>query len=1002
MRKMISTIIIMLILQGVCIQTSGQEINSVSLSGESRNTDDASQQTENADSAKGLQLSGQSSLEVSAKVPSFFEYQKQYSQAASPDETISIDAADYYEATGDTIPRIEAIDGVNSLMTADIGSVSWKFDVRAEGLYDINFTYYPVEGKGTTIERILYLDGKLPYSEARDIIFLRIWENEGEKLFSTKGNEFRRTQKEIPSWQTIQMISNATYNDSGLKLYLTAGSHVLTLEAVSEPLAISSIKLCQNDLPLSYKEVLTQYQQEGYSEYPAAKQPIVVQGEDAVYKSNNTLYAVEDRTSCITDPYDVSKIQLNCIGGNNWKYKHQWIEWEAEVTEGGLYQLAFRSLQDFVSGANASRRLTVDGNLPFAEARNIPISYSMNWQMTVFGEKGEPYLLYLSPGRHMIRLTVTMGEISGILEDVNNCIIELNQLYRNILTITGTIPDSYRDYKLEKNIPDMISIFKSCSERLANDSKALTSISNAKGEQSVAIDRLVVQLDSLCDRTKTIPTRLSELNENINSLAVWMVSGSEVGLLVDKLFLMSPSSEPMKAEASFMVSLWSSVTAFFKSFFNDYYSLDSYAGLSGEKKGEVTLWLAGGSGRDQAMVIKNISDFNFTSKTGIQMNIRLVDMDALLRAVASSSGPDVAIFQGQSQALNYGIRGAAYDLNKMSDIAEIKERFAASAILPLEYDGKLYGLPEQQSFPMMFYRTDIFEELGISYPDTWKELYEIIPVLSEKNFSLGLPTPATIQSGSSSSGLNPIFSALLLQSGASVYNADGSRCTLNSLKAIDAFITWTEFYTKYNLPKSYSAINRFRTGEMPLIITDYTFYNSLVLVTPEIQGLWTMVPIPGIKQDDLTIRRDVASTVSCAMMFNNARDIGSSWEFLKWWTSYEGQMLYGQEIEALQGPSARWPTANLEAMNALAWPTKISEQIQTQWQSVKGIPEVPGGYYLGRNVDNAIKSVINVQRISQKTISSINIPKSPREVILDAVDSINEEMIIKRKEFGLE
>ncbi|MBQ8752126.1 MAG: extracellular solute-binding protein, partial [Clostridia bacterium] len=257
------------------------------------------------------------------------------------------------------------------------------------------------------------------------------------------------------------------------------------------------------------------------------------------------------------------------------------------------------------------------------------------------------------------------------------------------------------------------------------------------------------------------------------------------------------------------------------------------------------------------------------------------------------------------------------------------------------------------------------------------------------NYSIGLPTPATVQSGSSVSGINDMFSALLLQNGAAVYNEDGSRCVLDSLEGIEAFVQWSEFYTKYDLPVSFSDINRFRTGEMPIVITSYGFYNTLAVAAPEIQGLWTMAPIPGTLKEDGEIDRSVASSVSCAMIFQNAESVDDSWEFLKWWTSAEGQTLYGQEIEALQGRSARWATANLEAMQALPWSASISEQIQIQWKYVQGIPEVPGGYYLGRSVDNAIKSVINMG-------------EAPRESLLDAVIQINNELRIKRQEFGLE
>ena len=39
----------------------------------------------------------------------------------------------------------------------------------------------------------------------------------------------------------------------------------------------------------------------------------------------------------------------------------------------------------------------------------------------------------------------------------------------------------------------------------------------------------------------------------------------------------------------------------------------------------------------------------------------------------------------------------------------------------------------------MFYRTDIFEELGIEPPETWEDLYRIIPVLQRNNMEIGLP-----------------------------------------------------------------------------------------------------------------------------------------------------------------------------------------------------------------------------------------------------------------------
>lgn len=290
---------------------------------------------------------------------------------------------------------------------------------------------------------------------------------------------------------------------------------------------------------------------------------------------------------------------------------------------------------------------------------------------------------------------------------------------------------------------------------------------------------------------------------------------------------------------------------------------------------------------------------------------------------------------------------------------------------------------------MMFTRKDILEEVGVSAPQTWDELYALIPALQEHGMEIGLPQPTTVQSGSEATTLNPMYTSLLLQNGVSVYDEQNRLCVLDQLEAVNCFTQWSEFYTKYNFTKSYSNINRFRTGTMPIVLAEYTFYNSLVLAAPEIDGAWEMMPIPGTVQEDGSIARDTSSSGSSCMIFANTQDADASWEFLKWWTSTDTQVRYGRELETIQGASARWPTANLEAMEQLGWTGAAADALQAQWQYVHGIPEVPGGYYVGRAVANAIKS-------------SINMGENPREAILDAVEDINKEIISKRKEFGLE
>ena len=57
--------------------------------------------------------------------------------------------------------------------------------------------------------------------------------------------------------------------------------------------------------------------------------------------------------------------------------------------------------------------------------------------MTLANEEGEPYLFYLEKGM-TIALEVVSSETGELLREVNDVIYRLNDLYRQIIMITGT------------------------------------------------------------------------------------------------------------------------------------------------------------------------------------------------------------------------------------------------------------------------------------------------------------------------------------------------------------------------------------------------------------------------------------------------------------------------------------------------------------------------------------------------------------------------------------
>jgi len=309
------------------------------------------------------------------------------------------------------------------------------------------------------------------------------------------------------------------------------------------------------------------------------------------------------------------------------------------------------------------------------------------------------------------------------------------------------------------------------------------------------------------------------------------------------------------------------------------------------------------------------------------------------------------------------------------------------ALVPFSFRDNTWALPQMQSFPLMFYRRDILAELGLEVPNTWDDIYRILPVLQRNNMLIGIGPG--------------IFQTWLYQRGEVVFKPDGVQTNLDSEVAVQTFRDLTELFSLYGLLVTYNAENRFRLGEMPIVIEDWGLYNRLQVFAPELRGEWGFTLVPGTVQEDGTINRTVASSPSGssltqAGMGGPAAGISSqsnkkeeAWEFLKWLTRTDTQVRFGLELESLMGAAARYPTSNLEAFEQLPWTVEEREIIREQWNWIEGTLEVPGSYYYSRMYNWAFRAVV----LEQKPV---------RETLMEYDKQINYELQLKRSEFGLE
>lgn len=950
---------------------------------------------------------------IDPDVPGYQEYVASNPQVY-PDREYRIAAADYvrYEEGGESAtPEIydnyENIPGGGSaLLTGEEALVEFEVDIQESGFYDMSLIYYPIEGKSSEIQRAFFVDGGLPYSEMALVELNRIWVTNVNEMAAdengivtkvwqvdSQGNDVKPRAVEAPEWVESYLYDSNGYVTTPLSLYLEAGTHTIAMLSQREPMLLSEIVLNNREKEVDYATAKAAWDAAGYQN--TTGQSIRIEGENADKTSSQMLYPRQDQSSPAVYPSSPKVLLNNTIGGTSWQEAGQWVEWNFEVPESGYYHISAFCKQNFVRGIDVCRRISIDGVVPFEEMNAYGFGYEQSWREEVLSdEEGNPYSFYLEAGTHTLRMEVVLGDMANIISTVQDTVQKLNSIYRQVIYITGVAPDQYRDYQLEANLPGLEA---ELVEARAGIHQAIEALRVTAGRNSDKLTTLVTmqdQLDELIKDQERFVEVLSSYKVNVRACGNWITQVLNQPLQIDRIMVYSPENHQDIASSGFFSKLGYEIQRLFYSFIVDYNQIGN--AIDDKTEGVVlTLWI--GTGRDQANVIKALIDENFTSKTGINVNVQLVDMNTLLRATLADEGPDVAIQvantngiagavlnTGNDTPVNYGIRNAVLDLTRFDDFEEITQRFSESALVPFSFNGATYALPDTQTFPMMFYRKDILAEIGLEVPTTWDEVKVAMTVLAKNQMEFGmLPNEQT-------------FAMLLFQNGGEYYSENGDRSMLDSDIAVATFKQYCEYYTDYKLDKATSVEERFRTGECPIIISDYTTYNNLQVSAPDIAGLWDFTVVPGIEQEDGSILHATGSTGLADIIMANTEHPQECWEFLKWWTDAETQTLYGREMESLMGASARVATANLEAMANLSWPIRDYREIMKQHEQVQGIPQVPGGYYTWRNVNNAFYSVTTDSSSTGRTQVA-----TPREELMDKIIYVNAEITYKREEFSL-
>jgi multiple sugar transport system substrate-binding protein len=278
----------------------------------------------------------------------------------------------------------------------------------------------------------------------------------------------------------------------------------------------------------------------------------------------------------------------------------------------------------------------------------------------------------------------------------------------------------------------------------------------------------------------------------------------------------------------------------------------------------------------------------------------------LLTQVAGGTAPDVA-FMDMAAVADFATRNALLDLTSYVnqsphvDPNDYVEAWKQGSVL----DGKWYGLPFDGETTGLFYRTDLFQEAGLTEPPaTWDELESYAAQLTDESknqygFILFAPESAYY------------WYPFLWGAGGNLYNNETDQVEFNSEAGKQA----ADFYVglrQYSPPDFYNSNSwdgrvAFAEGKVAMYMAGSWFAGEMQTSFPKIDGKWDSAPLPeGPAGCATTIAGDTL------VVFNQTDSPEAAWlwvEFLsrpenllRWNVTEEGSTLLPPVRSLLEDP----------------------------------------------------------------------------------------------------
>jgi len=872
-----------------------------------------------------------------------------------------------------TLSPVVALEGERVLMRQD-SQATYAIDIPVRGFYNVVIEVEDSSPNLLSNRFSMTVNGEFPFDEAAALELPVRW------LIPTStfpldryGNEINPIATKEPGLSPTVLFDPTGLHASPLKIFLEAGTQSIKIHHIQGEYTVGALRLEPVETTIDYAayEALHANQNQ-------PNQTLTIGAESLFAKTNPSTRLMSLRDPSATR-YDTQNLLLNTIDGWSFRHGNNTLIYQVNVPETGLYHLSFKYRQNYLMQMPVFREIRINGDIPFEEMRYVPFHYSNNFTTMTLGEE-DPYLFYLEAGTQEISIRVVLEPYRNSYVQIVSVMEEMTALSLQIKRLTGNTQDRYRNWRLAEFIPDVEERIQRWIDILEEMENGLSTYSQDENPGELTHLNIARQhLTRLISDIDDIPNQMTLLADGDSSAAQLLGTMAQIllenGLDIESMYLVGDVPMP-RTRANVFVNAWESTKRFFLSFNNQ-----NYAVIEADDE-TLEIWV--NYPRQYVEIMQQIIDQTFTPETGIKVQLSIMpDENKLILANAANRGPDIALGVNHWVPYEFAIRGAALDLRDFEGYEEMVSRFAPGVMIPYAFEDGMFGLPLTQNFWVTFYRSDIMDSLDLPVPDTWNDVVEILPEL--QRFGMNYFQPIAFFGG-----FKPFVATIpfIHQFGGELYSNDGMQTLLNSDANIDGIRLMTELFTIYDMPKQVpNFYNHFRTGLLPIGISDLATYLQLTIAAPEIAGRWNIAPHPGVMNEDGEVVRYAASGAQSIIILESTEKPDESWLFLDWFLSTEVQVDFAYRLQTANGTEFLWNTANLEAFRQLPLPADHIDVILAQWEFAIEASRIPGAYMVERELSNAWNKIV---------FDDAN----PRITLDNAVRIANREILYRMEEFG--